>query len=172
MVPLWKQKSGRGDHPVIWPESVRCPGPPLGPQHQTCVPQKAHQRLFFLRTLKKNHLSSAILVNFYRCVIESILTNCVTVWYGSCSVTERKRLQRVKIAQHITGTPLPSIEEVQKKRRLRRARSILKDSSHPAHRLFSLRPSGRRFRSLWSRTSRLRNSFFPRAVTFLNSTPL
>ncbi|KAI3363489.1 hypothetical protein L3Q82_011579 [Scortum barcoo] len=39
--------------------------------------KKAHQRLFFLRTLKKNHLSTAILGNFYRCVIESILTNCI-----------------------------------------------------------------------------------------------
>ncbi|KAI3362829.1 hypothetical protein L3Q82_001663 [Scortum barcoo] len=28
--------------------------------------KKAHQRLFFLRTLKKNHLSTAILGNFYR----------------------------------------------------------------------------------------------------------
>jgi len=78
----------------------------------------------------------------------------------------------VKTAQRVTGTPLPSIEEVQKKRCLRRARSILKDSSHPAHRLFSLLPSGRRFRSLRSRTSRLSNSFFHRAVTLLNSTPL
>ncbi|TWW77422.1 hypothetical protein D4764_12G0008120 [Takifugu flavidus] len=33
--------------------------------------------LFFLRTLKKNHVS--FLVNFYRCAIESILTNCVPV---------------------------------------------------------------------------------------------
>ncbi|KAI3355751.1 hypothetical protein L3Q82_004200 [Scortum barcoo] len=43
--------------------------------------KKAHQRLFFLRTLKKNHLSTAILGNFYRCAIESILTNCITVWF-------------------------------------------------------------------------------------------
>ena len=46
--------------------------------------KKAHQRLFFLRKLKKVHLSSQILVNFYSCTIESILTNCITLWYGSC----------------------------------------------------------------------------------------
>ncbi|MGL5102452.1 MAG: alkylated DNA repair protein domain-containing protein, partial [Plesiomonas sp.] len=61
----------------------------------SCLVKKAHQRLFFLRTLWKNQLSSTILVNFYRCTIESILTNCVTVWYGNCSVAERKALQRV-----------------------------------------------------------------------------
>ncbi|KAI3352584.1 hypothetical protein L3Q82_005516 [Scortum barcoo] len=53
--------------------------------------KKAHQRLFFLRTLKKNHLSTAILGNFYRCAIESILTNCITVWYGNCSVMRTAR---------------------------------------------------------------------------------
>ncbi len=37
--------------------------------------KKAHKRLFFLGTLKKNQLSSAILVNFYRCTIENILTS-------------------------------------------------------------------------------------------------
>ncbi|KAI5085956.1 gastrula zinc finger protein XlCGF28.1-like, partial [Silurus meridionalis] len=132
--------------------------------------KKAHQRLFFLRTLKKNQLSSDILVNFYRCAVESILTSRVTVWCGSCSAAERKALQRVvKTAQHITGTPLPAMEDIQKKRCLRRARSILKDSSHPAHRLFTLLPSGRRFRCLRTRTSRLKNSFFPRAVSLVNS---
>ncbi|XDV19455.1 hypothetical protein PO909_024925 [Leuciscus waleckii] len=138
----------------------------------SCLVKKAHQRLFFLTTLRKNQLSSTILVNFYRCAIESILTNCATVWYGSCSVAERKALQRVvKTAQRITGTPLPAIEHIQRKRCLHRARNILKDSSHPAHRLFSLLPSGRRFRCLRTRTSRLKNSFFPRVVSLLNSNP-
>ncbi|KAK3541959.1 hypothetical protein QTP86_008150 [Hemibagrus guttatus] len=44
--------------------------------------KKAHQHLFYLNTLKKNYLSSTILVNFYHCTIESILTNCITVWYN------------------------------------------------------------------------------------------
>ncbi|KAI5624348.1 gastrula zinc finger protein XlCGF28.1-like [Silurus asotus] len=70
--------------------------------------KKAHQRLFFLRTLRKNQLSSDILVNFYRFTIESILTSCVTVWYGSCSVAERRA--------RTTGTLLPAMEDIQKKR--------------------------------------------------------
>ncbi|XP_053084024.1 uncharacterized protein LOC128317209 [Pangasianodon hypophthalmus] len=134
--------------------------------------KNAHQRLFFLRTLKKNRLSADILSNFYRCAIESILTNCITVWYGNCSVADRKALQRlVKTAQRITKTPLPAIEVVQKKRCLCRARNILKDSSHPAHSLFQLLPSRRRYRSLKTKTSRFRNSFFPIAVSLLNSVP-
>ena len=77
----------------------------------------------------------------------------------------------MKTAQRITGSSLPTIEAVQSKRCLRRARSIEKDSSHPSHRLFALLPSGRRYRVLRSRTSRFRNSFIPAAVTLLNSAP-
>ena len=63
------------------------------------------------------HLSPKILVNFYRCTVESILTNCATVWFGGCSVDDRKALQRVmKTAQHITGAQLPAIVDLQRKR--------------------------------------------------------
>ena len=134
--------------------------------------KKAHQRLFFLRRLRKAHLSTPILVNFYRCAIESILTNCITVWYGNCSASDRKALQRVvKTAQRIIGTPLPAIESIHSRRCLRKARSIIKDTSHPNHGLFTLLPSGRRYRNLRARTRRFRNSFFPSAVISLNSAP-
>ncbi|KAK3561377.1 hypothetical protein QTP86_033118 [Hemibagrus guttatus] len=111
------------------PTSQRtCPGPPIPPVW-------SNQHLFFLNTLKKNHLFSTILVNFYRCTIESILTNCITVWYGNCSVADRKALQwEVKTTQRIIGTPL---EDIQKKRCLHWAHSILKDSSHPLPIAFS-----------------------------------
>ena len=137
--------------------------------HTSQLIKKAHQRLFFLRTLRRNHLSAVILANFYRCAIEGILTNCITVWYGNCTVAERKALQRlVKTAQRIVGAPLSDIDSVYRKRCLRRAHNINKDFSHPAHRLFQLLPSGRRFRSLQTKTVRHRNSFFPTAVTLLN----
>ncbi|XP_073772777.1 uncharacterized protein [Danio rerio] len=129
--------------------------------------KKAHQRLFFLRQLNKNQLSSAILVNFYRCTIESILTNCVTVWYGSCSVAEREALQRVvKTAQRITGPTLPAIEDIQKKRCLHRAHSILRDTFHPAHRLFSLLRSGSALGSSGQKPADGRIAFSPELCPF------
>lgn len=71
--------------------------------------KKAHQHLFILRTLRKNHLSSDIMVNFDHSTIESILTNFITVWYGSCS-RHCKRL--VKAAQYIAGAPLPALKDI------------------------------------------------------------
>uniref|UniRef100_A0A4W5K1H8 MARVEL domain-containing protein n=1 Tax=Hucho hucho TaxID=62062 RepID=A0A4W5K1H8_9TELE len=41
---------------------------------------------------------------FYSCTIESIVTVCITAWYGNCSASDCKVLQRVvRTAQYITG---------------------------------------------------------------------
>ncbi len=47
--------------------------------------KKAQQRLHFLRRLKGASLPPPILTTFYRGTIESVLTSCITVWYGNCS---------------------------------------------------------------------------------------
>ncbi|XP_031671531.1 kinase suppressor of Ras 2 [Oncorhynchus kisutch] len=115
--------------------------PPL-PRHNTLnLVKKAQQRLYFLKRLKKARLSPKILVNFYRCTVESILANCATVWFGGCFVADRKALQRVvKTAQHITGPQLPTNVDLQRKQCLHRTRRIIKDPSHPCQKLFALLP--------------------------------
>ena len=42
--------------------------------------KKAHQRLFFLRQLKKFKVSHSLLTQFYRVATESILTSSINVW--------------------------------------------------------------------------------------------
>ncbi len=131
--------------------------------HTDTVLKKAHQHLFFLRRLRKFGTSPSILRSFYTCTVESILTGCITAWFGN-STGNRKALQRVvRTARHIVGGELPSLQDMYTRRCTRKARRIIKDSSHPSHRLLSLLPSGRRLRSIRSRTSRLRDSFFPQA---------
>ena len=49
------------------------------------------------------------------------------------------------------------------------AEAITRDSTHSAHHLFDPLPSGRCYRSIKTRTDRLRNSFFPQAITALNT---
>ncbi len=52
----------------------------------TSLSKKAQQHLHFLRRLKSTSLpSSTILTTFYRGTIESMLTSCITFWYGNCS---------------------------------------------------------------------------------------
>ncbi len=106
----------------------------------------------------------------YTCTVESILTGCITVWFGNSTAGNRKALQRVvRTARHIVEGELPSLQDIYTRRCIRKARRIIKDSSHPSHRLLSLLPSGRRLRSIRSRTSRLRDSFFPQAIRTMNS---
>ncbi len=135
--------------------------------------KKAQQRLHFLRRLKRASLPPPILTTFYRGTIESVLTSCITVWYGNCSAADRKTLQwTVNTAAKIIGAPLPSILDIFLARCSSKTNSIVKD---PTHSLFQLLPSGRRYGSIRACSARLLNSFFPQAVRALNSdhpTPL
>ncbi|KAK3565148.1 hypothetical protein QTP86_000363 [Hemibagrus guttatus] len=109
----------------------------------TQLVKKAQQRLYFLRRLRKFDMSPKILNNFYSCVLESVLTNCITVWYGSTTVSDHKHLQRVvKTAEKIIRTPLSSLQAIYHCKVHRRAASILKDPPHPQHGLLTLLPSG------------------------------
>ncbi|XP_035269064.1 uncharacterized protein LOC118225121 [Anguilla anguilla] len=88
-----------------------------------------------------------ILTAFYRGTIESVLTSCLTTWYGNCSVSDRKSLQRiVRAAERIIGVPLPSIQDIYTKRCTGKARSTAEDPSHPSHAHFTPLPSGKSFR--------------------------
>ncbi len=132
--------------------------------------KKAQQRPHFLRRLKRASLPPPILTTFYRGTIESVLTSCITVWYGNCSAADRKTLQRtVNMAAKIIGAPLPSILDIFLARCSSKTNSIVKDPTHPSHSLFQLLPSGRRYWSIRARSARLLNSFFPQAVRALNS---
>ncbi|KAI4898646.1 hypothetical protein NFI96_026007 [Prochilodus magdalenae] len=51
---------------------------------------------------------------------------------------------------------------------LRKIQKIRLDCSHPAHDLFTLLPSDRRYCSIQARTNRVMNSFYPQAIRFLN----
>lgn len=132
--------------------------------------KRAQQRLYFLRRMRRANIPPHILTTFYRGTIESILTSCISVWFGSCNASDWKCVQRVvRTAEKIIGTALPLIDNTAGSRCLTRAQSIIKDPFHPNHALFSLLPSGKRFSSFKCRTTRFYNSFIPHAIRLLNS---
>ncbi|KAK3575037.1 hypothetical protein QTP86_019787, partial [Hemibagrus guttatus] len=100
-------------------------------------------------------LPPPILTMFYRGTIKSVLSSCITAWFGNCTVSDRKTLQRiVRTAEKIIGLSLPSITEMYTTRCIRKANSIVDDptdASHPSHTLFTLLPSGKRWvRARWT----------------------
>ncbi|KAI4894811.1 hypothetical protein NFI96_012377 [Prochilodus magdalenae] len=102
------------------------------------ITKKAQQRLYFLRRLRKAHLPPPILTTFYRGTIESILSSCSTAWFGNCTASDRKSLQRVvRTAEKIIGVSLPTITDIYTTRCIRKATSIVDDHTHPSHTLFT-----------------------------------
>ena len=94
---------------------------------------------------------------------------CITAWFGNCSASDRKALQRaMRMAQYITEAKLPAIQDLYTRWCQRKALKIVKDSSHPSHRLFSLLLHGKRYRSTKSSSKKLLNSFYPQAIRLLN----
>jgi hypothetical protein len=101
-------------------------------KHTKTVVKRARQNLFPLRRLKRFGMGPRILKRLYSCTIESILTGCITTWYGTCSASDRKALQRVvRMAQYITGTKLPAIQDLYNRWCQRKAHKIVRDSHHP-----------------------------------------
>ncbi|KAL0199214.1 hypothetical protein M9458_007754, partial [Cirrhinus mrigala] len=134
--------------------------------HIDSIVKKAQQRLYFLRQLKKFNLPQALMTQFYSAVIESVLCSSITVWFGAASKSDIRRLQRtVRTAERIIGVHLPNLQDLYISRVKKRAGNIIQDPSHPGHNLFALLPSGRRYRSLSTKTSRHKNSFFPNAIS-------
>ncbi len=137
-------------------------GTSLWTAHIQTQVKKARQRLYHLRQLRKFRVSPAILKTFY--------SGCISVWYSNATNQDCKALQRVlRLAERISGSALPSLQDIYLKRCKSRAVKIIKDSNHPGNHLFILLPSGKRFRSMIEKTERLRRSFFPQAIRLLNS---
>ncbi len=117
--------------------------------------KKARQRLYHLRQLRKFRVSPAILKTFYSGAIESVLTQCISVWYANASNQDCKALQRVvRLAERISGSALPSLQVIYLKRCKSRAAKI-KDLNHPGNRILILLTSGKRFRSMMAKTEEL-----------------
>lgn len=111
-----------------------------------------------LRVLRKDNIAQRLLLSFYRCSIESVLTYCICAWYGCSTAAQRKALQRVinSAPKKIIICSLPTLEELHSSRCLKRAQNIVREIHHPGHSLFELQPSGRRYTNIKAKTNRLK----------------
>ncbi len=107
--------------------------------HIDSIVKKAQQRLYFLHQLRELNLPQELLKQFYSTIIESALCSSITVWFGSATKTDIRRLQRtVRTAGRIIGAPLSSLQEMYTSRVRKRAKKVTLDPSHPAHCLVEL----------------------------------
>ncbi len=102
--------------------------------HIDSIVKKAQRRLCFLRLLRKFNLPQELLKQFYSAIFESVLCSSITVWFGSDTKTDIRRLQRTfRTAERIIGAPLPSLQELYTSRVRKRAKKVPLDPSDPAH---------------------------------------
>ncbi len=92
---------------------LRCmSGPEVGHSHRLHR-EKGPAEMYFPRQLKKFNLPQAHMTQFYSAVIESVLCSSITVWFGSASKSDIRRLQRtVRTAERIIGVHLPSLQDL------------------------------------------------------------
>jgi hypothetical protein len=111
--------------------------------------KRARQRLFPLRRLKRFAPGLRILQKFL-----SILTGCITAWYGKCTALDRKARQRVRPSRtSITGCDR------------RRAEKLPKTPANQASDCSLCLPSSKRYRSICSRTNRSQRQLLPLSHT-------
>ncbi len=141
-----------------------CTHPNTGQESQAkTVPSATAEEIQGLTSYPKNFLFRG-----HRKCSDSVF--CISVWYNNATNQDCKALQRVvRLAEHISGSALPSLQDIYLKRCKSRAAKIIKASNHPGNHFFISLPSGKRFRSMMAKTERLRRSFFPQAIRLLNS---
>lgn len=129
-----------------------------------CIFKKAQQRLFV-----QNRLKSFGVVEpwFYCCTTESILTTYINVWLGNVTAQEFNVVKMiVQTALKIIDTDLPQPKSIYYLCCQKRAESVIMDASYPAHALFTLLSSGKRYGCI---TTCFRDSYIPQAISLLNN---
>ena len=101
------------------------------------------------------------------CTNESILNGAASALVMASDLKELQRV--VHMAQYITGAELPPIQDLYTRQCQRKALQIVKDFSHPSHRLFSLLSHSKRYWCRKSGANRNLNSFYPRAIRWQNN---
>lgn len=102
----------------------------------SCTPSSHIQlRPPFLRNPRTFGLSSKLLSSFNRCTVESILAMSITVWYGNCTIQDRKALQGViNMSQFNCGAAFPPLQDIYNTWVTNKAHNIIKDrSTHCSH---------------------------------------
>ena len=138
--------------------------------HLNNIKFKANKRLYFVRKLGQFKIDRTLITLFYKSVIESILSFCITCWGGKSSKGDRMKVDRIiKVSEKFT-THVPLLDELYNKKTLGKIISISKDVKHPLYRFLNKSKSNRidGYNHIMTKTERHLRSFLPSAIWFLN----
>ncbi len=134
------------------------------------IHKKCNQRLYFLRKLKNVKVDCTILTLFYKSIIQSVLSFCISSWFGSCVESDKAKLCKIiKCARKLGCVDLQELSELYEDAVRSKLDKILLNAEHPLHNCFKMLPSGSRMDVPFCRTNRLKNAFVAKAVKFYNT---
>ena len=58
------------------------------PDHVKMTKAKINKRMDFLRKLKRLYVGKTLITLFYKPIVQSALSFCITAWGGSCGVKD------------------------------------------------------------------------------------
>ena len=133
------------------------------------VYRKANSRLYFFRKLSKLKVDHKIMELFYTSIVQSVISFAIVCWYGNCNCSAKHKLERViKTCSKLGVLNAVSLMDLFKKSTIQRCKIITEDAMHPLNSCYQRLPSGRRLRSVKSKTTRYSNSFVPTSIRLLN----
>ena len=111
--------------------------------HINNIKFKANKRLYFVRKMGQFKVDRKLITLFYKSVIESVLSFCITCWGGNSSKGGRIKVHRIiKISEKFT-TYVPHLDELYNKKTLDKIISISKDVKRPLYRFLNKSKSNR-----------------------------
>ena len=83
--------------------------------HINNIKSKASKRLYFVRKLGQFKVGRTIITLFYKSVIESVLSFCITCWGGNSLKGDRIIVDRIMISEKFTAH-VPHLDELYNKK--------------------------------------------------------
>ena len=139
--------------------------------HVDALIKKLKPRLYCLRKMANFNVRSDILELFYTSTICGVWRYCLICWGGNVTKSERDRIDGVrKNAETVIGRSQPSVDSIYQCLLQCKLDAVWDDCSHPLHEQLHDSRINRgigRLRLPCLKTNRHRNSFIPRAISFL-----
>ena len=134
--------------------------------------KKFNYRIYLLQKLRNLNVNKDILQTFYRSFIESILTFSCMCWYGSLTMADKKRVDKVlNVCSKIVSESQASLSELYEHRCVQKAKSIMSDTTHVLSNKFVQKESNCRSGCKYVlpryKKSRTTKSFIPMAIGVL-----
>lgn len=131
-----------------------------GSDNVAMIVKKANVKLYFFRNLKVLKVSKSVITMFYKSIVQSDLSFCIANWFGMCSASDNTKITRIIKCAKRMGCDISDIKCIYKKSLLSKMIKI----RNPLNDKFVLLPSGKRMRSIPSKTNRYRDSFVLSAI--------